>query len=172
MVTSRLIFLSSVRNFIFGAEDSLVSTVGLLAGLSAGGMKNADIVLAGIVLIFVEAFSMAVGSFLSEKSIDEIQGQKKEDKPLFDGVVMFFSYIICGLVPLAPYLLAPLFTNAPVGFTLTWSILITLVSLFLLGVVSGNILKTSAMKSAWRMLIIGGAAATLGIVVGIVFKIA
>ncbi|MEK7514385.1 MAG: VIT1/CCC1 transporter family protein [Patescibacteria group bacterium] len=166
MITSRSAFLSSVRNFIFGAEDSLVSTVGLLAGLFAANLQTADIVLAGLVLIFVEAFSMAVGSFLSEKSIDESQGQKEENVPLFDGVIMFFSYLLCGFIPLFPYIVMPK------GLAFAVSIAVTLCALFVLGIVSGKILKTSGIRNALRMLIVGGAAAALGIVVGILFKVA
>jgi VIT1/CCC1 family predicted Fe2+/Mn2+ transporter len=164
MIPSRTAFLSSVRNFIFGGEDSLVSTVGLLAGLSAAGLYTKDIVLAGFVLIFVEAFSMAVGSFLSEKSVDESQGGQKKNSPFFDGIIMFFSYLLCGIIPLLPYILMPK------SAAFATSIVSTLCALFILGIVSGKILKTSGMKNALRMLIIGGAAAALGIGVGIFFK--
>src|SRR3989344_3129963 len=65
-------FVLYVRNFIFGAEDSLVSTVGLLSGVAIGGVAKVDILLPGMVLIFVEAFSMAVGSFLAEFSVRKL----------------------------------------------------------------------------------------------------
>ena len=52
-----------LRNFIFGVEDSLVSTVGLLSGVAVANVDQATIFLTGMVLIFVEAFSMGVGSF-------------------------------------------------------------------------------------------------------------
>ena len=58
-----------VRNFTFGVEDSLVSTVGLLAGIAFAGVNAGTVVLTGAVLIFVEGFSMAVGSLLSEQSV-------------------------------------------------------------------------------------------------------
>jgi VIT1/CCC1 family predicted Fe2+/Mn2+ transporter len=54
---SKTIYL---RNFIFGVEDSLVSTVGLLSGVAVAGVASRTILLTGVVLIFVEAFSMAV----------------------------------------------------------------------------------------------------------------
>ena len=56
-----------LRNFIFGVEDSLVSTVGLLAGVAAGGVSSAVILTTGLVLIEVEGFSMGLGSFLTEE---------------------------------------------------------------------------------------------------------
>ena len=60
-----------MRNFVFGAEDSLVSTVGLLAGVATAGVLQKEIIISGVVLIFVEAFSMSVGSFLSERTTEE-----------------------------------------------------------------------------------------------------
>jgi len=59
------------RNFIFGVEDSLVSTVGLLSGIAAADTSRFTIITTGIVLIFVEAFSMGIGSFLSEETSEQ-----------------------------------------------------------------------------------------------------
>ena len=36
-----------IRNFIFGVEDSLVSTVGLLSGVVVGGVSKDAVVLVG-----------------------------------------------------------------------------------------------------------------------------
>ena len=58
--------VSYVRSFAFGVEDGLVSTVGLLAGVSTADVSRRDILITGAILIVVEAFSMATGSFLSE----------------------------------------------------------------------------------------------------------
>ena len=57
-------FAHYFSSFIFGVEDSLVSTVGLLSGVAVAGVTRTDIFITGIILIFVEAFSMGVGNFL------------------------------------------------------------------------------------------------------------
>ena len=85
-----------VRNFVFGVEDSLVSTAGLLSGLAVAHTARETIFTAGVVLICVEAFSMAAGSFLSEESTEEYE-QKSVVRsliPIGGAVVMFFSYFI------------------------------------------------------------------------------
>ncbi|KKS05141.1 MAG: hypothetical protein UU58_C0001G0001, partial [Candidatus Nomurabacteria bacterium GW2011_GWA2_41_25] len=38
-------FILYVRNFIFGAEDSLVSTVGLLSGIASAGIARKEIII-------------------------------------------------------------------------------------------------------------------------------
>jgi VIT1/CCC1 family predicted Fe2+/Mn2+ transporter len=151
-----------VRNFTFGVEDSLVSTVGLLAGIAVGGVDRSSVVLTGAVLIFVEAFSMAVGSLLSEQSVEEYE-EKREvslNKPAVAAVVMFFSYVIAGLIPLAPYILAV------DSHAVEWSIGLTLVSLFILGVFNAHLFRVRAWKDGLITLLMGGLAIAVGIVVG------
>lgn len=78
-----------IRNFVFGVEDSLVSTVGLLAGIAFAGVEAKTVVLTGAVLIFVEAFSMGVGSLLSEQSVE--QYEEKKEVSLISGVISLLS---------------------------------------------------------------------------------
>ena len=166
MATDRKTFILYIRNFIFGAEDSLVSTVGLLVGIASAGLAQKEIVVSGVVLIFVEAFSMSVGSFLSERTTEESFSDYKEQESnsLLAAIIMFGSYLACGLIPLFPYLV----TNVNRAFW--WSIAASLLSLFILGFISAKILKTKVVRSALRMMVIGGLAIGLGIAVGMIFK--
>jgi VIT1/CCC1 family predicted Fe2+/Mn2+ transporter len=166
MPLERKTFILYVRNFIFGAEDSLVSTVGLLAGIVSAGVAQKEVIVTGIVLICIEAFSMSVGSFLSERTTEEssVDYKPQESNTVLASVIMFVSYLLCGLIPLFPYLFFP------VNQAFVWSIAVSLIALFVLGFVSAKILKTRIMKSALRMLVIGGLAIGLGVIVGIILK--
>jgi VIT1/CCC1 family predicted Fe2+/Mn2+ transporter len=73
---------------------------------------------------------------------------------------MFFSYLIAGLIPLSPYVFK-IFTQ-PVA----WSIGLTLVSLFLLGVFNSRLSKRGFLKNGAITLFMGGVAITVGIIVG------
>src|SRR5665213_137643 len=99
-----------VRNIIFGVEDSLVSTVGLLAGIATSNIEPSKLLGIGVVYLFVEGFSMAAGSYLSEHSAEEYETGKrvKSNEPILGGIVMFLSFIIAGIIPIAPYLLFPI----------------------------------------------------------------
>lgn len=154
------------RSFIFGVEDSLVSTTGLLAGIATAGVPTETIFLAGVVLIFVEAFSMAAGSFLSERSAEEYVSKDGLSMNYFiaGGAIMFFSYFISGFVPLAPYLLLPTHTALPL------SVLLGLSALFILGTASAKLFGVKMVRSGLRMLFIGGVATFLGVFVGTVFR--
>jgi VIT1/CCC1 family predicted Fe2+/Mn2+ transporter len=151
-----------IRNFTFGVEDSLVSTVGLLAGIALAHVDTKTIVVTGVVLIFVEAFSMGVGSLLSENSVEEYEAKKEValGKPTIAAVVMFVSYVVAGLIPLAPYVL--LHSN----YAIWWSIGLTLLALALLGAINAHIFRVRVWKDALLTLVMGGLAIVVGIVVG------
>jgi VIT1/CCC1 family predicted Fe2+/Mn2+ transporter len=159
-------FILYTRNFIFGSEDSLVSTVGLLAGIASAGVERKEIIVSGIVLIFVEAFSMSIGSFLSEVETEESSSKKniEGNNPIIASSIMLVSYIVCGLIPLAPYF----FMDTKQAFW--WSIVGSIVFLFVLGLTSAKILKIKVFKTALRMTIMGGLAIGLGVIVGLIMK--
>lgn len=149
------------RNFIFGAEDGIVSTVGLLSGIAVANVDRSTIFLTGTVLIFVEAFSMSIGSFISEDETEEYIERKKV-KPthsIFAAIIMFFSYFIAGLIPLLPY---TIFASS----TSVISIVASLIALFMLGAISAKLYKINVVKHALQMLLMGAAAIAVGIAVG------
>jgi len=159
-------FILYVRNFIFGSEDSLVSTVGLLAGVASAGVERKEIIISGIVLICVEAFSMSVGSFLSERETEESSSVhiEKNSTSIVASIIMLVSYITCGLIPLSPYF----FMDIKQAFW--WSIIVSIIFLFILGIISAKILKIKILRTTVRMTIMGGMAIGLGVIVGLIMK--
>ncbi len=212
---------SIIKEFIFGAEDGMVSTMGSITGIAAATGNPFTVILAGSVIIAVESISMAVGSYLSnksEQSIDrrmieeekeEIKNQLMEEKeemielfvrdgwpkklakemaditekdkdlmlremayrelkidpddgrvPFKNGIVMGFSYIAGGLIPLLPYLFLDLFVAIPV------SIVFTLVSLFVLGSFTSRYSRRTWWKAGAEMLVLAGLAAMVGYLAG------
>lgn len=95
-----------VRNLTYGLEDSLISTTGLLAGITFAGMPNQYVVIAGIILILVEALSMGFGSMVSEESFLITSKTKYTyGQVVLYALTMFISYVVAGVVVLAPYAL-------------------------------------------------------------------
>ncbi len=151
------------KSFVFGVEDSLVSTVGLLSGVALAGVPSQTVVLTGIVLIFVEAFSMAAGEYLSEHETEEYQqqGAVSPRTSLIASAIMFASYLVSGFIPLTPYFLFSVSYDA-----LPYSIGAALVALFCLGLIGARVTQTSYLRHALRMLGVGGAAILVGILAG------
>ncbi len=64
------------------------------------------------------------------------------------------SYIVGGLIPLSPY-----FMFAKIETGLLWSVILTLIALFVFGYIKGTFTGTKPFRSAIQTCLIGGAAA-------------
>lgn len=156
-----------LRNFIFGVEDSLVSTVGLLAGVAAAAISQSSIITTGLILIVVEGFSMGVGSFLTEETTEEMEGGKPETWGAIRGaVVMLISYCLAGMIPLAPY---AFFTG---NLAVATSIILSLLGLLILGYGTSKFYhRPHPARHAVKMFFLGGSAVLVGILVGKLFQV-
>lgn len=161
-------FALYLRTVIFGVTDSLVSTVGLLAGLNVAGAPRRLIVLTGIIYALVEAFSMAVGDFLSEESAEEYaaKGDVSDKMPVVAAIVMFVTFVIVALIPVAPYL----FLGDPQA--LGASVVLSVLALFIVGAAGAHFARVPALWRGARMALLGGAAILIGLIVGSLFPTA
>ncbi len=150
-----------LRNIVFGIEDGLVSTVGFVSGVAAGGLDSGSIILTGLILVFVEAFSMGAGSFLSENSAEEYESGRElgNRRAMAGSLAMFISYMLAGLAVIAPYFFITGYVA--IGFSIT----IAIAALVLLGVSSARVSHVSVSKRVAKMVILGGAAIIIGVLV-------
>ena len=72
-----------IREFVFGIQDGLISTVGLLAGMQGATENNVVVILTGLTAMLSGSVSMAAGSYLSSGAQKEIF-----DKELREAEVM------------------------------------------------------------------------------------
>ncbi len=155
-----------LRSTVFGFQDALVSTTGVIVGVAAGTQDKQIVLLAGVVTIMVEALSMAVGQYMSEKTVHQMDKTGKHTDNLYVGaLIMYGSYFLGGLVPLTPIVLYRL----PEASIL--SIAFSLIGLFVLGITRAKIVKESPFRSALEVLILGGAATGIGLLVGLFLKV-
>lgn len=151
---------------MFGLQDGLVSTTGVVVGISAGVADPRIIILASFVAVSVEASSMAAGEYSSEKAVHQLDKKgRHNDSLLMDTSLMFFSYLGAGLIPILPFLLFP------IGIARIFSIIVALGSLFLVGYWKGKIVGDRSLRSATEMLLIGGLATIIGLAVGYFLKV-
>lgn len=154
------------RSIMFGLQDGLVSTTGVVVGISAGVSNQAIIILASFVAVSVEASSMAAGQYSSEKAVHQMDKSGKHRDDLIIGAgLMFFAYLFAGLIPILPFLIFPVHTAR------IMSICAAMISLFLVGYIKGRIVKHAAARSALEMLLIGGLATIIGLLVGNFLKV-
>lgn len=67
---------ANIREIVFGLEDSFVSTMGAVSGVAVGSGNPKIVLLAGTVIVVVEALSMAAGSYLSSKAATELYEER------------------------------------------------------------------------------------------------
>jgi rubrerythrin/VIT1/CCC1 family predicted Fe2+/Mn2+ transporter len=60
--------LASIREVVFGAQDGLVSTFAVVAGLAAAGLDHLVVLLGGAVSAVAGVLSMSIGTFLSSRA--------------------------------------------------------------------------------------------------------
>ena len=60
------------REFVFGIQDGLISTVGLLSGVSAATQDRLTVIATGVAAAVTGGLSMATGSYLSSRTEKEI----------------------------------------------------------------------------------------------------
>jgi vacuolar iron transporter family protein len=155
-----------VRSIVFGFQDALVSTTGVIAGVAAGGADKQMVILAGLVTIMVEALSMGAGQYLSEKTVHQLDTTGKHTDSLYTGAIyMWASYFVGGLVPLTPIILFAL----PVASYI--SIGAALMGLFLVGYMKAKVVGVSPVKSGLEMLVLGGITTAIGLLVGNLLRI-
>jgi VIT1/CCC1 family predicted Fe2+/Mn2+ transporter len=64
--------LSNIREVVFGMQDGVLSTAGMLAGLSGAVSDHRQIVLAALAATAAGALSMAAGAYLSTRAETEV----------------------------------------------------------------------------------------------------
>jgi VIT1/CCC1 family predicted Fe2+/Mn2+ transporter len=95
-----------VKAVVYGIEDSLISTAGVVVGMTYAKVPSQHIVTAGFILIFVEALSMGYGSYISDQGFfSTLSGTRSAWEIIPSALAMFVSYAVAGIVVLSPYLL-------------------------------------------------------------------
>lgn len=61
-----------IRELVFGIQDGLIGTVGLLAGIQGATESNLVVIITGFTAMFAGAVSMAAGSYLSSNAEKDI----------------------------------------------------------------------------------------------------
>lgn len=162
--------VDSIREIVFGLEDSLVSTLGAVTGIAVGTQSQYIVILSGLVMIAAEAMSMSAGSYLSTKHAREaeilfhqrngLEVHEEPSHPVRAAMVMGVFYFLGGIFPLFFYFVLP------VSQAILPSIVITAIILFLVGVWAASFTKTSKIKSGLEMTLVSLAAAGVGYLIG------
>ncbi|HEY0875301.1 MAG TPA: VIT1/CCC1 transporter family protein [Vicinamibacterales bacterium] len=125
----REVFRHYIRDLVYGANDGIITTFAVVAGVTGGDLTIRAIIVVGVANLFADGLSMGVGNYLairSEEGARAAQGLPElEGSPARHGTATFLAFAIAGAIPLLPY-----FFDVG-GFTAC--IVLTLLSLFTVG---------------------------------------
>lgn len=155
-----------LRALMFGLQDGIVSTTGVVVGISTGVQNKEIVVLAAFVAVTVEATSMAAGQYSSEKAVHQMdKSGKHTDNLLIGSTTMFVAYMLGGAFPIIPTVI---FDQATARIV---AIVAAFIGLFIIGYIKGHIVEHRPLRSAVELFIIGAAATLIGVIVGNLLKV-
>ena len=156
-----------LKSIVYGGLDGIITTFAVVAGVAGASLSSSIVLILGFANLIADGISMAVGDFLSSKAEREYIHSKstKKASPLKLGLTTFISFILFGFIPLMIYVLNLIFPTINVNKFL-FSIILTAIALFILGVSKAKITHKHWFYSGVEVLIIGGLAATAAFIVG------
>src|SRR6187431_1302384 len=98
-----------VRELMYGANDGIITTFAVVAGVAGGGLPLRVVLIIGAANLIADGLSMAAGNYLSirsHESVLEAQNLPEEEaSPVRHAVATFLAFLAAGTVPLAPYMI-------------------------------------------------------------------
>lgn len=163
---------NNLREFVYGGMDGAVTTFAVVTGAAGARLDTSVILILGFANVLADGFSMAVGSYLSEKSDQDLTNSKKDEKtdyesPLAASFATFISFILVGFIPLSLYTIDYIFNiDLPTDTLLISSIVLTLLAFVGIGYLRGLITKISKTRAVLESFALGAAAAVISYSVG------
>lgn len=149
-----------IRDLIYGANDGIITTFAVVAGVTGGALSLTAVLVLGSANLVADGLSMGVGNYLSIRAHESArQAQKlpeEEARPIRHGLAMFFAFVLAGVVPIVPYLVPGLTFDR---FAL--SIGLTLIALFAVGAARSLVTVDRWWVSGLEMLSLGAIVAAV-----------
>jgi VIT1/CCC1 family predicted Fe2+/Mn2+ transporter len=151
---------------VYGANDGIVTTFAVVAGVAGAGLSARVVLILGISNLLADGFSMGASNYLAIRSRTSAELQLadtiSEPYPLRHGLVTFMAFVAAGSMPLLAYLL-PIMEHH--RFTIT--AILGAVALFVIGAARALLTRALWWKNGLEMLGVGSAAGAVSYFVGL-----
>ena len=149
-----------IRELIYGANDGIITTFAVVAGVAGGGLPLRVVLIIGAANVFADGLSMAAGNYLairSHESVREAQDLPEEEaSPFRHALATFLAFTAAGAIPLVPYLVPAVRVDR---FLL--SIVAALAAMFAIGASRAFISRIRWWMGGLEMLALGTVVAAL-----------
>jgi VIT1/CCC1 family predicted Fe2+/Mn2+ transporter len=121
-----------LRDLVYGANDGIITTFAVVAGVAGGDLSPAAVLIVGAANLAADGVSMGAGNLLAIRAQESARAAQalpiEEAYPWKHGLATLAAFVVAGALPLAPYVVAG---AAPASLPL--SALITAGALFGVG---------------------------------------
>lgn len=151
-----------LKSAVFGANDGIITTFAVVAGVAGAGLPARVILILGLANIVADGISMALGDYIGERSEHRFRNGYRSKilrNMWHTGVVTFFAFLLAGALPLVPYILRSVGLPIPSGHEFALSVFATAFALFMVGSLRTILIKGSWLKNGLEMLAVGSIAA-------------
>ncbi len=156
--------------FVYGGIDGIITTFAIIAGVLGANIGTTVILILGFANLLADGFSMAVSSYLSAESKEDLQESKEEyHAPSNDAIVTFTAFVLMGLIPLLPFVMAAVFALTS-STAVILSCAATVIAFALIGAGKAYVTDKTPVRAITETVLIGGVAAVIAFVVGYLLK--
>jgi VIT1/CCC1 family predicted Fe2+/Mn2+ transporter len=149
-----------IRELIYGANDGIITTFAVVAGVAGGGLSLRVVLIIGAANLFADGLSMAVGNYLSIRSHESVleaqELPEEEASPFRHAAATFLAFVVAGTVPLVPYM----WPTSPID-RFASSIALTFLTMFVIGASRALIASVRWWNAGLEMLGLGAVVAAL-----------
>ena len=159
------VFRRYLPELVYGSVDGLVTTFAIVTGAVGAGLGPGIVIVLGFANVLADAFSMGSSNFLATNAQEALADNEIRHKPIATAIATFCSFVVVGIVPLVPFVLA-LFLPTLASTALWWSIGCTALAFLTVGYMQGKVVGSGRVTTALLTLVVGCLAAGISFLVG------
>lgn len=163
--SGREILQHYLGDLVYGANDGIITTFAVVAGVAGAGLSPRIVLILGISNLLADGVSMGASNYLAIRSRGlaelEVTGSISEPYAVQHGFATFIAFASAGSLPLLAYLVPGM---EHYRFTITAAL--GGLSLFAIGAARTLLARASWWRSGLEMLMVGGAAGAVSYIAG------
>lgn len=169
-----------LKSAVFGANDGIVTTFAVVAGVVGASLAPNVVVILGIANMIADGLAMGLGDYLGERSERLMRtkdaGKSDEAVPILGdgmwhtGLATFVAFVIAGSLPITPYVLRAVGAPIADSWQFPLSVLFTAGALFTVGALRTYFTPCKWWKGGLEMLGVGAIAATAAYLLGMLVE--
>src|SRR5688572_9854897 len=147
-----------IRDLVYGANDGIITTFAVVAGVAGGSLSAAAVLIVGAANLAADGVAMGVGNLVAIRANESALAAdglpEQETYPWKHGVATLVAFVAAGALPLLPYM-----ASIADDQRLSSSAVLTMSALFGVGIARAAVTRERWWKSGLEMLLLGAVVA-------------